>query len=79
MTVGDKIKTINNKAKQNEAQHKLDWKTAKISALSSKNVDKHDFFKIRKTFHGGRIVPWWENGFSVREKFLSGRKLLLLN
>ena len=69
MTVGDKIKTINNKAKQNEVQYKLDWKTAKISALSSKNVDKYDFFKIRKTFHGGRIVFQWEKNFLVEENY----------
>ena len=27
---------------QNEAQYDLDWKTAKISALSSNNLDKYE-------------------------------------
>ena len=40
MTVTDQIKILDRKIKQNEAQYDLDRKTAKISALSSGNLDK---------------------------------------
>ena len=42
MTVTDQINILNRKIKQNEAQHDLDRKAAKISALSSKNLDKYE-------------------------------------
>ena len=41
MTVTDKIKILNRKIMQNEAQYDLDSKAAKISALSSNNLDKY--------------------------------------
>ena len=43
MTVTDQIKILNRKIKQNEAQYDLDRKAAKISALSSGNLDKHEY------------------------------------
>ena len=43
MTVADQIKIINNEIMQNEAQYDLDRKAAKISALSSNNVDKYEY------------------------------------
>ena len=43
MTVRNKIKTINNKIKQIKSPYSLDKQTAKISALSSKNVGKYLF------------------------------------
>ena len=42
MTVTDQIKILNRKIKQNESQYDLDRKAAKISALSSKNLDKYE-------------------------------------
>ena len=39
----EKIKTTDKKIKQNKAQCDLDRKTAKISALSSRNVNKYKF------------------------------------
>ena len=41
MTVTDQIKILNRKIKQNEAQYDWDRKSAKISALSSNNLDKY--------------------------------------
>ena len=41
MTVTDQIKILNKKIKQNEAQYDWDRKSAKISALSSNNLDKY--------------------------------------
>ena len=43
MTVTDQIKILDRKIKQNEAQYDLDRKAAKISALSSGNLDKYEY------------------------------------
>ena len=43
MTVTDQIKILNRKIKQNEAQYDLDRKAAKISALSSNDLDKYEY------------------------------------
>ena len=43
MTVTDQIKILNKKIKQNEAQYDLDREAAKISALSSNNLDKYEY------------------------------------
>ena len=44
MSISERIKTIDNKIEQNKAQYNLDKQTAKISALSSGNVSKYEFF-----------------------------------
>ena len=43
MTITDQIKILDRKIMQNEAQYNLDWKAAKISALSSNNLDKYKY------------------------------------
>ena len=43
MTITDQIKFLNMKTLQNEAQYDLDRKAAKISALSSNNLDKYEY------------------------------------
>ena len=43
MTITDQIKMLNRKIMQNEAQYDLDRKAAKISALSSNNLDKYEY------------------------------------
>ena len=43
MTVTDQIKILDRKVMQNEAQYDLDRKAAKISALSSNNLDKYEY------------------------------------
>ena len=43
MTVTDQIKHLDRKTKQNETQYDLDRKAAKISALSSNNLDKYEY------------------------------------
>ena len=42
MTVTDKINILNRKVKQNEAQYDLDREAARISVLSSNNLDKNE-------------------------------------
>ena len=43
MTVTDQIKILDRKILQIEAQYNLDKKAAKISALSSNNLDKYEY------------------------------------
>ena len=43
MAITDQIKILNKKIMQNEAQYDLDRKAAKISALSSNNLDKYEY------------------------------------
>ena len=43
MTVTDQIKILDRKIKQNEAQYDLDRDAAKLSALSSNNLDKYEY------------------------------------
>ena len=43
MTVTDEIKILEKKFMQNEAQYELDRKAAKISALSSNNLEKYEY------------------------------------
>ena len=50
MTVGEKGRTINNTIEQNKTQYDLDRQTAKISALSSGNVSKYEFYDQEKCF-----------------------------
>ena len=43
MTVVDQIKILDRKSKENKEQYYLDRKAAKISALSSGNLDKYEY------------------------------------
>ena len=43
MIITDQIKILGRKIMQNEAQYDLDRKAAKISALSSNNLDKYEY------------------------------------
>ena len=43
MTVTNQIKILHRKIMQNEAQYDLDKKVAKISSLSSNNLDKYEY------------------------------------
>ena len=43
MRITDQIKILNNKIMENEGQYDLDGKAAKISALSSNNLDKYKY------------------------------------
>ena len=43
MSISEKIKAIYNKIEKNKAQYNLDKQTAKVSALSSRNVCKYEF------------------------------------
>ena len=43
MAITDQIKILDRKIMQNEAQYDLDGKAAKISALSSNNLNEYEY------------------------------------
>ena len=43
MTINQQVKILNDKVKANKAQHHLDRQTAKISALSSGELQKYEY------------------------------------
>ena len=43
MTVPNQLKILDRKIMQNEAQHDLDRKATKVSALSSNKLDKYEY------------------------------------
>ena len=51
MTVTDQIKILGRKIMQNEAQYDLDRKAAKISVLSSNNLDKYKYLTGEDLHH----------------------------
>ena len=53
MTATDQIKILNRKVTQNESQYDLDRKSAEISPLSSKNLDKYELL----TYEDLRLKP----------------------
>ena len=50
MSIIKKIKATNRKIEQSKAQYNLDWNTAKIFALLSRNVSKCEFFTDKDVF-----------------------------
>ena len=79
MTVTDQIKILNRKIKQNEAQYDLDREAAKISALSSNNLNKYEYLTgedlglkpitIEKTkFEHSPLVKVFNKGLSEEDK-----------
>ena len=56
MTLTNQIKILDRKIKQNEAQYDLDRKAAKISALSSKNLDKYEYLTGEDLNHNPSTV-----------------------
>ena len=53
MTATDQIKILNRKVMQNESYYDLDRKSAEISPLSSKNLDKYELL----TYEDLRLKP----------------------
>ena len=46
MTVTDQTKILGRRIKQNESQYDLDKEAAKLSALSSNNLDKYELLTV---------------------------------
>ena len=69
MTVTDQIKILDRKIKQNEAQYDLDRKAAKISALSSGNLDKYEYLTGEYLNYKPCIVDLAKFDYSPLNKF----------
>ena len=50
MTISEKIKTIHNKIKENNAQYILEKQIAKISTSLSRNVSKYEFLVCKDVY-----------------------------
>ena len=71
MAVTDQIKILNRKVKQNEAQCDLDRKAAKISAFSSKNLDKYEYLTGEDLNHKPSTVEQAKFDCSPLSKFFN--------
>ena len=69
MTVTDQTKILDKKNKQNEAQYDLDRKAAKISPLSSKNLDKYEYLTGEDLNYKLSIVEPAKFDYSPLSKF----------
>ena len=71
MTVTDQIKILGRKIKQNEAQYDLDRKAAKISALSSGNLDKYEYLIGKDLNYKPSTVEQVKFDYSPLSKFFN--------
>ena len=56
MGIIEKIKTINKKIEQNKVQYDLHRQTAKISALSSRNISDYEFLTGKDVLPGKDLL-----------------------
>ena len=56
ITASEKIKTIDHKIEQRKSQYGLDRQIAKISALLSRNVSKHEFLTVEQFLPEKRLL-----------------------
>ena len=73
MTVTDQIKILDRKIKQNEGQYDLDRKVAKISALSSGNLDKYEYLTHEDLNYKTSTVEQTKFDYSSLSKFFNKR------
>ena len=71
MTVTNQIKILDRKIKQNEAQYELDRKAAKISALSSGNLDKYEYLNGEGLNYKPRTVEQAKFDYAPLNKFFN--------
>ena len=71
MTAADQIKILDRKTKPNEAQYGLDGKAAKISALSSGNMDKYEYLTGEDLDYKPSTVERAKFEYSPLGKFLN--------
>ena len=68
MTVTDQIKILNRKIKQNESQHDLDRKAAKISALSGEDLGLKPSIVEQAKFEYSPLCKIFNKGLSEEDK-----------
>ena len=73
MTVTNQIEILDRKIKQNEALYDFDRKTAKISALSSGNLDKYEYLTGEDLNYQPSTVDQAKFHYSPLSKFFNKR------
>ena len=73
MTAADQTKSLDKKIKQNEAQYDIDKTAAKISALSSKNLDKCEYLTGENLNYKPSTVDQTKFDYSPLGKFFNRR------
>ena len=79
MTINEQIKILANKIRSNQAQYDLDRQNAKISALSSGELDKYEYLTgedlgykpdvvQKQTFEYSPLGPVFNKGLEKDEK-----------
>ena len=71
MTLTNEPKTLDDKIKVNQAQYDLDREPAKVSALSSKERDKHEYLTGEDLGYKPRIVEQTKFEYSPLGKVFS--------
>ena len=71
MTVTDQIKILDRKIMQNKAQYDLDRKAAKISALSSRDLDKYEYLTGKDLDYKPSTVEEAKFDYSPSGKFFN--------
>ena len=71
MTVTDQIKILDKNVKENEAEYHLDRKAAKISAFSSKNLDKYEYLTSEDLNYKPSTVEQAKFDYSPLSKFFN--------
>ena len=70
MTVTDQIKILNRKIMQNKPQYDIDRKAAKISSLSSNNLEKYEYLTGEDFGFKPSAIEQTEFEYSSLGKFL---------
>ena len=69
MTLTDELKILDDKIKSNQAQYNLDREAAKISAISSKELDKYEYLTVEHLGYKPGIVEQVEYNSSIVEQY----------
>ena len=71
MTLADKIKTLYDKIKTNQAQYDLDREAAKISALSSTEIEKYEYLTGKDLKYKPGVVEQAKYEYSPLDKIFN--------
>ena len=73
MAITEQVKILNDKIKSNKAQYDLDRETAKVSALSSKDLEKYEYLTGEDLGYKADVIQRAKCEYSpLREAFNKG-------
>ena len=79
MTLTDELKILDNKIKANQAQYELDGEAAKISALSSKELDKYGYLTSEHAGYKPGVVEKVKFEYSPLSEALNNKAKIKTN